>query len=572
MGFTRVFVPVLVLLLSACASPAPAPQPGAAPSQPQPAPSQPSRTLRVVIRSEPGTLSGVRLIPTGITTSFERRVFNAALVLRSADGTFTPYLAESLPQLNTDSWRVLSDGRMETTYRLKPNLTWHDGTPLTAADFAFAWRVYTSPEYGTAGTKPHAQMEEVVASDPRTVLIRWKQPYPEAAQLWEDQFAPIQQAKAEPLFQADRENFPGQPFWTTDYVSAGPFKVDHWERGAFVDASAFDGHALGRPRIDRMRITWNADFNATLATLLAGDADISADDSIRVEQGLTLEQQWTARGAGTVQYRPQLPRLIQVQHRMEYANPQAVRDVRVRRALTHAMDKPAINESLFEGKGLTSDSLIYPTLGYYSMVDQAVAKYPFDTRRTDQLMTEAGFSKDASGSYLAPGGSKLNLELRNIQSAQNDAERTIIADGWRRAGFEVEENVFAPSQTNDGQALGTFRALSVTSAQAVAEGLNLDEYTSRSASRPETRWFGQNRGGWMNPDYDRTVEGWLTTLDENQRHQQVAQAAKIMTEDLGIIPLHFNPAAVALPTGLQGVVLKAPDVETAWNIHEWEYR
>ena len=75
----------------------------------------------------------------------------------------------------------------------------------------------------------------------------------------------------------------------------------------------------------------------------------------------------------------------------------------------------------------------------------------------------------------------------------------------------------------------------------------------------------------MNPDYDRTIDAWLTTLDENQRHQQVAQAAKIMTEDLGIIPLHFNPAAVALPTGLQGVVLKAPDVETAWNIHEWEY-
>src|SRR5436309_143291 len=82
---------------------------------------------------------------------------------------------------------------------------------------------------------------------------------------------------------------------------------------------------------------------------------------IRVEQGLTLEQQWAAREAGTVQYRPQLPRLIQVQHRMEYANPQAVRDARVRRALAHAMDKPAINESLFQGKGLTSDSLIYPT-------------------------------------------------------------------------------------------------------------------------------------------------------------------------------------------------------------------
>jgi peptide/nickel transport system substrate-binding protein len=261
-----------------------------------------------------------------------------------------------------------------------------------------------------------------------------------------------------------------------------------------------------------------------------------------------------------------------VQHRADYANPQAVRDVRVRRALAHGIDKPAINESLFQGKGLTSDSLLYPTLSYYPLIDQAIAKYPIDTRRTDQLMTEAGFSKDAAGSYLTPAGAKLNLELRNIQSAQNDAERAIIADGWRRAGIEIEENVYTPVQTSDGQTLGTFRSLSITSAAAAPEGLRLDDYQSRAASRPETRWFGLNRGGWMNPDYDRTIDAWLATLDENQRHQQAAQAAKIMTEDLGVIPLHFNPAAVAYPTGLLGVVLKAPDVETTWNIQEWEYR
>ena len=71
----------------------------------------------------------------------------------------------------------------------------------------------------------------------------------------------------------DAETFPGQNFWTTDYVGAGPFKIDRWERGAFIDASAFDGHALGRPKITRVHITWNADFNATLATLLSGEGN-----------------------------------------------------------------------------------------------------------------------------------------------------------------------------------------------------------------------------------------------------------------------------------------------------------
>jgi peptide/nickel transport system substrate-binding protein len=570
----RPFIPLLALVvfLAGCANPPSGAGSAGGGSQPQPAPTQPSKTLRVVIRSEPASLGATILIPTGITTSFQRRVFNAGLVTRAADGSHPAYLAESVPQLNSDSWRVFPDGRMETTYRLKPNLTWHDGSPLTADDFVFAWQVYTTPDYGTSGSKPHGQMAEVVAPDPRTVLIRWKQPYPEAAQLWEQEFGPLPRRILEPSYQADKESFPGGPFWTSEYVGAGPYKVDRWEPGAFTEATAFDGHALGRPKIDRLRITWNADFNATLAALLAGEADVPANDSIRVDQGLILEHEWSARNAGTVVYRPQLPRFVQVQHRADYANPQAVRDVRVRRALAHAIDKSPINETLFQGKGLTSDSLIYPTLDYFPMVDQATAKYPYDLRRTDQLMTEAGFPKDGAGNYLTPAGARLNFELRNIQSAQNDSERAIIADGWRRAGFEVEENVFTPVQTSDGQTLGTFRSLSITSAQATPEGLNLDDFTSRSASRPETRWFGQNRGGWTNLDYDRTIDAWLTTLDQNERHRLVAQAAKIITEDLGLIPLHFNPAAVAYRTGLTGVQLKAPDVDMMWNIHEWEYR
>ena len=573
MALTRVSLLLLVGVLVACSNPPGGGQPaGSSGSQGQTAPSQPSKTLRVVIRSEPASLGATILIPTGITTSFERRVFNAGLVLRHSDGSTPPYLAESVPQLNTDSWRVSPDGRMETTYRLKPNLTWQDGSPLTGEDFVFAWHVYTSPEFGTAGQAPHSLMEDVAAPDARTVLIRWKQPYPLAGQLWEQEFAPLPRRVLEPVYQTEREAFTGHPFWTREYVSAGPYRVDRWEPGAFIEAAAFEGHVLGRPKIDRMRVTWTADFNSTLATLLAGEADMPADDSIRVEQGLILERDWASRGAGTVVYRPQLPRLVQVQHRADYANPQAVRDVRVRRALTHAIDKPAINESLFQGKGLTSDSLLYPTLSYYPLIDQAVAKYPYDLRRTEQIMADAGYAKDGSGNYVAAGGARLNFELRNIQSAQNDAERAIIADGWRRAGFEIEENVFTPVQTSDGQTLGTFRALSITSAAASPEGLKLDDYTSRAVSRPETRWFGQNRGGWINPEYDRVIEAWLTTLDENQRHQQAAQAAKIMTEDLGVIPLHFNPAANAYATGITGVQLKAPDVDQSWNIHEWEFR
>src|SRR4051812_46693269 len=105
---------------------------GCAPAQERQAPAASSdqppqrRTLVVAHRYEPLTLAPKIVAPNGPLTT--ARLFNASLALFDDKGLARPYLAEALPQLNTDTWRVLPDGRMETTYRLHENLTWHDGT------------------------------------------------------------------------------------------------------------------------------------------------------------------------------------------------------------------------------------------------------------------------------------------------------------------------------------------------------------------------------------------------------------------------------------------------------------
>jgi peptide/nickel transport system substrate-binding protein len=467
---------------------------------------------------------------------------------------------------------------METTYKLKPNLTWHDGQPLTADDFVFSWRVYTTPELGIAGIAPHALMEDVTAPDPRTVVIRWKQAYPEAGSLegsrsspTDPNFTPLPRHILEPIYQQDHsEGFLADRFWTTSYVNAGPYKIDKWEPGAFFEAVVFDGHALGRAKIDRIRVTFNADPNTVLASLLAGEAHMPIDDSIRIQQGLVLKQNWAPSNAGTITYRPTLWRLVQVQHRPEYANPKAVLDLRVRKALAHSIDKQAINDNLFEGQGILSDSYIYPSADYFPQVDRAVAKYPYDLRMTEQYMNDAGYRKGSDGVYASPTDGRVNLDLKVIASAQNDAERTIMADGWRRAGFEVEEGSFTPAQSRDGQILGTFRALSTTSATGGAEAV--DAYSSSHISSPETRWLGSNRGAWSNADYDRFAAAYVTTLDRNQRTQPIVDAAKLFTEQLGGLPLYFNPSVLAYPSGLTGINIRSADGEMSWNMHQWEFR
>src|SRR5579871_4772623 len=157
----------LTLLVEACAPSTTTPSAPASSGQPAPQVGASSaRPLVIIIRLEPPDLTANGLKQAQSVFTATRRLFNATLALLDDRAAPRPYLAEALPQLNTDSWQVFPDGRMETTYRLKPNATWQDGAPLTAGDFVFAWRVYTDPELGVPPTQAIKLIDEVLAPDP----------------------------------------------------------------------------------------------------------------------------------------------------------------------------------------------------------------------------------------------------------------------------------------------------------------------------------------------------------------------------------------------------------------------
>jgi peptide/nickel transport system substrate-binding protein len=572
-------LPVLALMLvMACTEPAPgAPAPrGAELGDGQAAVSQPSRTLRIVLRTEPDTFAAVRLATAGPGTRTPTRLFNAGLVLPDAAELNRPYLAEALPQLNSPSWQVLPDGQMETVYRLRQGVTWHDGRPLHAEDFVFAWRVNTTVEFGIAGLQPQSLMASVVADDAQTVRIHWRSLFPEAGALrgygsgaaQGRVFTALPRHLLERPYEEQRASFPSLPFWSSDYVGLGPYRLERWEPGALIEAGAFDGHVLGRPRIDRIRLTFSADFNATLANLLAGEADMSVDDSIRLQEGLILQREWSPRGTGSILILPRQWRVIQVQMRPDYAASRLILDARVRKALAHSLDRTAIGDALFEGQAIISDTPFPPGDPMASAVETSVTRYPRDARRTEQLLSEVA-SRGGDGFYVT-GDGRVTFELKNIASAQNDAERSIIAHGWRQAGIEIEERAFTPTEAQDGQARATFRTLHPVS---IAQGESALTYlTSAAAARPETRWNGQNRGGWSNAVFDRLDEGFRTTLDSAERNRHLAGAIALLSDQLPVLPLYFNPGVLAYPSNLRGVELKAGDGEASWNVHEWELR
>src|SRR5206468_5522775 len=155
------------------------------------------------------------------------RLFNAALSVIDDKGLAQPYLAESLPQLNTDAWRVFPDGRMETTYRLRDNLTWQDGAPLSADDFVFAYRVYKDRGLGVFIASPQDTMDAVEAPDPRTVVIQWRSTNPDGGSLTFEELDPLPGHLLEAGFddytagRATGDTFLASSFWTNAYVGAG---------------------------------------------------------------------------------------------------------------------------------------------------------------------------------------------------------------------------------------------------------------------------------------------------------------------------------------------------------------
>ncbi len=560
---------LLLGMLAACASPAPstAPQPGqSAPTVPQI-----QRTLVIIARGELPSLAAKPFVAFSGSLNPPVRLFNATLDFVDEQEAPQPYLAEVLPSLNTDSWQVFPDGRMQTIHRLRPNLTWQDGQPLTADDFVFGHRVYATPELGQAGIKPTRQIEEVQAPDDRTVIIRWKQPFPDADRMDVGNmgFHPLPRHLLEgPFTQLDAASFVNHSFWTIDYVGAGPYRVERWEPGAYLEAVGFAGHALGVPKIEHLRLAFVPDPNTALANMLSGDAHFVSDFVLGYDEGVTLEQSW-GRDGGTIFYAPVLFRQTQIQHRPEYVSPRALLDVRVRRALPYAFDVPGVLDVFTGGKGVATDTLTSPRVAYYPEIERVTTRRPYDPAITQRMLEDLGFARGADGFYAGPGGQPFKVDLWNTGGAVFARENAIFTDSLRRAGIDATSQTLGPALLADAEG----RALTPGLFTGGAGNERISDYSTQAIPRPENRWQGNNRGGWDSPDYERLLQSYNSTLSQTERVQILAQMEHALNDEVGVIPHYFTVVVTAHNATLRGPVARmTPDaplaIQKSW-LWEW---
>jgi peptide/nickel transport system substrate-binding protein len=488
-------------------------------------------------------------------------------------GTVQPELAISAPTVEKGDWRINADGTMEQTWKLKPDLRWHDGRPLTAQDFVFGWEVETHPAVPLLNSLARLHISSASAPDPQTLVLQFKGTTPLAASALYDPYP--RHLLAEQLAQ-DPEQFPNLEYWTTAYIGAGPYQLADWQPGAFQTFSAFADYVGGRPKLDTVTIKFLQDPNTLLANLLGGEVDVALPDGLSVDTAGDLKRGWAATGTGNsvILFVDGRVYRVEFQHRPEYAQPGAARDPRVRRAFAHTIDKDAINEVELEGLGVLADSWIPPDDPRRPQFTEAIPRWSYDVALASRVLDEAGWRRGGDG-VLVHGatGQRLETDIRVTGGQGHVRALAVLANEWRKVGAAVTETVIPAALLSNNEYRSTFPFAGLTGHPITLQWEYI-HYSCHREARPETRWSG-NRNGYCNPTIEPLIDRLQVTIAERDRTSLQTQImSAVNREDFAQIYLYWQVTPVVHGKGITGLGPLSPGPhggsQSPWNIHLWD--
>jgi peptide/nickel transport system substrate-binding protein len=531
------------------------------------------KRLRVGILQEPRGWMPWRSTSTAGGQQHTYWLATRGLTVINGDAKVQPVLAESLPTLANGDWRVNDDGTMDQTWRIRSNARWHDGQPVTAADFVLGWEVLAHPSLPSQPTEA-SLLAAATALDQRTLKLTFKGTTSLAEQ---GLFVPFPRHILGEAFDAlDPDRFTTLEYWTTAYVGAGPYRLAAWEPGAQMEFAAFREYVEGTPRIDTIVVRFLSDPNTLLANILSGDVDAALPDGLAVEMARDLQQGWAAPGTGNSVVLSPDGRVFRLylQHRPEFAKPAAARDARVRRALYHTIDKDGVNEVELAGLGRLADSWILPDDPRLPQFRDAIPEWSQDVALAQRILEEAGWQRGTDGTLVSRAtGERLETEFRVTQGQGHARAVAVFANGWRQVGALVTETIIPPALTLDGayRAQQPFAGLY---GHPIGLRFEYTHYSCARASSPENRWSGAH-GGYCSATADPLIARLQVTIPEAERTAlQVQIMRQVLKEDYAELPLYWQVTPYVLAKGVTGPDKYGPSQHAnyplPWNAHVWD--
>ncbi len=438
------------------------------------------------------------------------RVFDliyASLVKFTPESGHAPDLAER--------WEVAPDGRT-MTFHLRPNLKFQDGRPLTAKDVEYTYTSMMAEAFNSPKKSGYATVESFQAVDDRTFVIRFKEP--NAGMLDNLTVGIVPRG-------TDANAFKTRP------IGAGPYKVVDFRPDDRVVLEAFPGYYGGAPKIRNVTIRIIPDATTRVLELRNGSIDfvLNAVPFDMVPRFKNSDDFQVIEEPGSA-----------YQYLAFNLRDPLLKNVKVRQAIAHGIDRERIVNDLLLGHGRIAESML-PSTHWAAATN--LPTYPYDVNRAKQLLDEAG-RRDPDGDGPQP---RFRLVYKTSTDPEANQQAQMIQQMLRQIGVEVviQSNEFG-TFLEDVQK-GNFQLFSLRRA-GVSDPDFYSAIFSQEALPPE----GQNRGYYVNPEVDRLLVQARSTFDQAQRKQLYQQVQQILARDLPYVSLFHRSNILIAKNGLTG--------------------
>jgi peptide/nickel transport system substrate-binding protein len=505
--------------------------PAAAPAQPTSAPEQPAAdqplyggTLVVARWPDIGTCNPGTSLGTDITVSGILGNIFDPLIRPNARG-------EMQPQLATD-WEVSPDG-LTITWKLREGVTWHDGQPFTSRDVKFT---YEGPirTLHPRGRVVYDALDRVETPDDYTAIFHMREP--RAAALFqahgsEGLIIPAHIYENEDLVEGphatcDELPIGTGPFRATEYVPGERFVV---ERNPNWWGTSGDYWGTGQPYLDRVIFTFIADTTASVNCLEAGECHyvgmlrFPTNEVARFRElpGRDVRIECTVQALGIMNF-------YGINVRREPLN-----DVRVRQAMSYALDRQMIADRIYFGTGSPTTTIVSSESPWYT---GNINTYDFDLERANQLLDEAGLARGADGT-------RFELTMTHDTRSTHTDLANFFQQAMAEIGIKVNlEALDFPAWVEKIHMQQDFDMMSaVLGLGDPAVGASRIYLSTNIEPAPFN-----NSAGYINPEMDALWNEFATTFDFQERQQIMGQLQEVITTDVPYIFVNssFYPLGV----------------------------
>jgi peptide/nickel transport system substrate-binding protein len=456
-------------------------------------------------------------------------------------GVPSPWLAES--------WDASPDG-LTWTFHIRPNVKWSDGQALSASDAEFTFQTVLDPRTKTLYRSRFDNVASFDAPDPATFRVVLKGP--DCPFLSTTMLVPLLPKH----ILAGSADINMDDFNSSRPVGTGPFVFKEWQHGDHVTLVANADYWRGRPKIDQwIRRVVSGDQVVT-ALLKTGEVDYAAVVASAIPELSTQSHlRFMSISSPTS--------LLYIGYNLDRP---LLHDKHVRQALTQALDRPSLIDSVV---GTEGDAVVTPIPFASWARTTDVPSFPYDAQAARQLLADAGWVAGAD-EILEKNGGRLSFTLTHESGDQRRAAiATIAQDAWRRVGVEVHIEVMEPAAfVQKYQSAHDFDAI-----VAGAQGLTIDPDQTRVWSSTQYP-NGGNFVHYTNPAVDELLAQARTApgCDTATRKALYDQFQQAIAEDQPFTFLYSAKSGVFVNNRLQNVNQSAwigAGPYVAWGITDW---